>query len=93
MDAPLSKIRQKILNMSLRHIEPGSEAAKKFDNSDVFWDTLGKMCTQVQPGPVLKGLIFREKLSPDLKMKHYTKFDKRYVNTQLKQLRQNKSSI
>ena len=36
----LSKIRQKILNMSLHHIEPGSEAAKKFDNFDVFWDTL-----------------------------------------------------
>ena len=26
--------------MSLRHIEPGSEAAKKFDNFDAFWDTL-----------------------------------------------------
>ena len=26
--------------MSLHHIEPGSEAAKKFDNFDVFWDTL-----------------------------------------------------
>ena len=24
----------------LHHIEPGSEAAKKFDNFDVFWDTL-----------------------------------------------------
>ena len=36
----LSKIRQKILNMSLHHIEPGSEATKKFDNFDVFWDTL-----------------------------------------------------
>ena len=36
----LSKIRQKILNMSLHHIEPGTEAAKKFDNFDVFWNTL-----------------------------------------------------
>ena len=26
--------------MSLHHIEPGSGAAKKFDNFDVFWDTL-----------------------------------------------------
>ena len=26
--------------MSLHHREPGSEAAKKFDNFDVFWDTL-----------------------------------------------------
>ena len=39
----LSKIRQKILNMSLHHREPGSEAAKKFDNFDVFWDTLNIM--------------------------------------------------
>ena len=35
-----SKIRQKILNISLHHIEPGSEAAKKFDKFDTFWDTL-----------------------------------------------------
>ena len=36
----LSKVRQKILNMSLHHREPGSQAAKKLDNFDVFWDNL-----------------------------------------------------
>ena len=36
----LSKIRQKILNMSIHHREPESEAAKISINLDVFWDTL-----------------------------------------------------
>ena len=36
----LSKIREKIHDMLLYHIEPGSEGAKKSDHFNVFWDTL-----------------------------------------------------